>query len=103
MGFNSWINCFRFSVGFNRYGYGCGHGFIVVAECSVYNDRVSSLVDDLDGGDMDSYNAFEKLETLKEDGQINMAFGVTPDIGMSILIDELRVEHLKMNPEPKGK
>lgn len=92
--FKDWVSNFEFNVGWDRYSYHGSWDFVVTAECSPLDDTVKNLVSDLDGGDIEAYEALNKLT---ENKNITMEWAETPDIAMNNVIKALRKEKEKLD------
>lgn len=82
--FQSWLSCFEFAIGYDRYGK-YGANFVAMA-CDADYVNLSSLADDLSGGDNDALEAKEQIEI----NGVLIEKGADPAEAMKTLVDGLK-------------
>lgn len=58
--FQDWLSGGQFYIGYNRYGYEHGHGFLVVFDYAE-NDSLEGAVSELSAGDNDAIDAMDYI------------------------------------------
>lgn len=90
-----WIKSAFFGIGFDRYNW-FREDWSFIAVCD-WDCLAQEYIDDIDCGDIESYQAFEKLIEGQKKGSIYIGIGKTPSIAMAKLEEILIKQHIEIS------
>ena len=87
--FFEWLSAAIFYIGYNRYGYTWGHGFMVATRYS--DDAVlADAVDTLSAGDYDASEARDVIVNAIKTRDVWCAVNENPAIAMNVVVEAIK-------------